>query len=322
VLERSADLVAAQIAILKCGACYVPIDQNAPIERQAFLLQDSAAAILITRSDETLPPLGGARRLDLDLADLHALAADDLGASVDSETTAYIMYTSGSTGQPKGVMVPHRAIGRVVRDNGYAPFDSGDRVAFASNPAFDATTMEVWGALLNGGRLVVIAADVLLEPARLAQVLSEQQVTAMFVTTALFNQYVLAIPRALAGLRYLMCGGERADPDKFARLLAHEGPRHLIHCYGPTETTTFATTCEIGRVPESMSNVPIGGPIAGTSVYVLDAHGEPVPQGVAGELYIGGVGVALGYLNRPELTAERFLDDPFANRAGARMYRT
>jgi amino acid adenylation domain-containing protein len=322
VLERSVDLVAAQIAILKCGACYVPIDQNAPIERQAFLLQDSAAAVLITRSGETLPPLGRSRRLDLDLADLHALAADDLGASVDSEATAYIMYTSGSTGQPKGVMVPHRAIGRVVRDNGYAPFDAGDRVAFASNPAFDATTMEVWGALLNGGRLVVIAADVLLEPERLAQALSEQQVTAMFVTTALFNQYVLAIPRALAGLRYLMCGGERADPDKFARLLAHEGPRHLIHCYGPTETTTFATTCEIGRVPESMSNVPIGGPIAGTSVYVLDAHGEPVPQGVAGELYIGGVGVALGYLNRPELTAERFLDDPFANRAGARMYRT
>jgi acyl-coenzyme A synthetase/AMP-(fatty) acid ligase len=232
------------------------------------------------------------------------------------------MYTSGSTGAPKGVVVPHRAIARLVIRNGYAAFGPEDRVAFAANPAFDATTMEVWAPLLNGGRIVVVGQEVLLEPAALARVLEEEGVTALFVTTAVFNQYAATIPAALARLRYLMTGGENADPSSFARVLREGGAHPPIHCYGPTETTTFALTHEVAHVAEGARSIPLGRPIADTRVYILDAHGEPAPIGVAGELYIGGPGVALGYLNRPELTAERFVEDRFGGVPGARMYRT
>src|SRR5262249_13632485 len=159
----------------------------------------------------------------------------------------------------------------------------------------------------------------LLDEPRVARVLEQQRVTALFVTTALFNQYALTIPKALAGLKYLMCGGERNDPASFARVLSEGGPLHLIHCYGPTETTTFALTCEINGVPQGTVSLPIGRPIANTKVYLLNSHRQPAPVGVAGEMYIAGDGVALNYLNRPELTAERFVEDPFH---GGRMYKT
>ncbi|MDR8367970.1 non-ribosomal peptide synthetase, partial [Pseudomonas sp. JL3] len=320
MLNRSFDLIVSELAILKCAAVYVPLDHHAPQERQRFMLQDSAAALVLTTSDRVVPE--GILRVDMDTV---RLARDERPAEMStqaSDTPAYIMYTSGSTGQPKGVIVPHRAIGRLVINNGYADFGAHDRVAFASNPAFDASTMEVWGALLNGGRIVIIDHEALLSPTQFAQVLTGAGVSVLFVTTAVFNQYLMLIPDALARLRILLCGGERGDPASFRRLLAHAPSLRLVHCYGPTETTTFATTHAVTAVPDGAMSIPIGRPIANTRIYILNAAQQPVPVGVTGEIHIGGAGVALGYLNRADLTEERFIVDPFSDRPDARLYRS
>ncbi|WP_339102103.1 amino acid adenylation domain-containing protein [Pseudomonas sp. G166] len=319
LLPRSIDLLASQLAILKCAAAYVPLDRNASLERQGFMLEDCRAKFLLTFSTEVVPE--GTRRVDLDSLDPQG-AVHNPALAQSSESIAYIMYTSGSTGQPKGVLVPHRAINRLVINNGYADFNEHDRIAFASNPAFDASTMDVWGALLNGGQVVVIDHETLLEPSRFARVLEEAGVTVLFVTTAIFNQYVQLIPEAIGALRILLCGGERADVASFQRLLSLAPGLRLVHCYGPTETTTYATTLEVKNVAEDAQSVPIGGPISNTQVYVLDARQQLAPLGVVGEMYIGGKGVAKGYLNRPDLTAEKFIADPFSHEPDALLYRT
>jgi arthrofactin-type cyclic lipopeptide synthetase C len=316
LLPRSLDLLISQLAILKCAAAYVPLDINAPVERQGFMLQDSGAAWLLTRSDTGAEH--SAQRLDLDTLALDPQPSHNPDLSQSSDKVAYIMYTSGSTGTPKGVLVPHRGITRLVLNNGYADFNASDCVAFASNPAFDASTMDVWGPLLNGGQVQVIDPATLLDPAAFGAAL--EGATVLFVTTALFNQYVQMIPDALAGLRILLCGGERADPAAFRTLLARAPGLRLVHCYGPTETTTYATTYEVRTVAKHADSVPIGGPISNTQIHVLDAQLQPVPLGVSGEICIGGDGVAIGYLNRPELTDEKFVDDPF--NPGRLMYRT
>ncbi|MBH2873777.1 amino acid adenylation domain-containing protein, partial [Serratia marcescens] len=315
-LARSIELVCAQLAVIKAGAAYVPIDPQLPAARQAWIADDSGACLMLTDAvgDESIPQLTVEDRE----AEGHV---GNPALRVSSGATAYIMYTSGSTGTPKGVMTPHQGITRLVRNNRYAAFDADDRIAFAANPAFDASTMEVWAALLNGGALVVIAPEVMMEAERLAAELQRHRITTLFLTTALFNQYVHSISGALAQLKYLISGGEKEDPGAYARLLQERGPVHLIHAYGPTETTTFATTARIERA-EGEARLPIGKPIGNTRAYLLDARGRPVPMGAVGELHIGGVGVALGYLNRPELTAQRFLSDPFNPVGGGRMYRT
>ncbi|MFJ4348947.1 non-ribosomal peptide synthase/polyketide synthase [Pseudomonas sp. NPDC089401] len=318
LLPRSFELLAAQLAASKCAAVYVPLDSNAPAERQAFIVDDSQARVLLTLSHE--PRLGQALRVELDRLDLDASPCHAPGLAVAAGSTAYIMYTSGSTGTPKGVQVPHRAIARLVINNGFAEFDSQARVAFASNPAFDASTLEVWAPLLNGGCVVVIDQDQVLSREALRDTLLTHRVNVLWLTAGLFHQFAAALLPALAKLRYLMVGGDVLDPAVIARVLRDGAPQHLLNGYGPTEATTFSTTHEILAVGEG--SIPIGKPIGNARCYVLDARQQPLPVGAVGELYIGGDGVALGYLGQPALTAERFLDDPFSPQPGARLYRS
>ncbi|SEI21614.1 amino acid adenylation domain-containing protein [Pseudomonas asplenii] len=318
LLERSVDLLVSQLAISKCAAVYVPLDIQAPAERQDFMIRDSRAVLLLTRSSESLGY--PAHRVDLDRLDLSGQPIHDPRLRQSAESVAYIMYTSGSTGTPKGVLVPHRAVSRLVINNGYADFNEQDRVAFASNPAFDASTLEVWAPLLNGGCAVVVEQDVLLSHEALAALLREQQVSVLWMTAGLFHQHADGLLAAFRGLRYLIVGGDVLDPAVIARVLAQGAPGHLLNGYGPTEATTFSTTFEITRVEGG--SIAIGRPIGNSRAYVLDARQQPVPVGVVGELYIGGTGVAKGYLNQPELSAEKFLADPFNPRPHSLMYRS
>ncbi len=318
LLERSHDLLASQLAVLKCAAVYVPLDVNAPVERQAFMIEDSQASVLLTLSQMSMTT--STQRVDLDRLMLNGLDDDDLALAQSSESVAYIMYTSGSTGTPKGVLVPHRAISRLVINNGYADFNAQDRVAFASNPAFDASTLDVWAPLLNGGCVVVIGQHDLLSPLNFQRLLLEQSVTVLWMTAGLFHQYASGLGEAFSRLRYLIVGGDVLDPAVIGRVLANNAPQHLLNGYGPTEATTFSATYEIMSVDNG--SIPIGKPVGNTRLYVLDSQGQPVPLGVPGELYIGGQGVAKGYLNRAELSATQFIVDPFSERVDALMYRT
>ena len=321
VLERSVELIVAELAVLKCGAAYVPIDPAFPAERKNFIIRDCEAKIVLSIEEMEVPEMCDIRKIDVGES-TDCKEASNVDVAVNSEAAAYIMYTSGSSGEPKGVIVPHRAITRLVLNNGYAEFKASDRVAFAANPAFDAATLEVWAPLLNGGCAVVIAQDVVLDPARFKETLKRQAVDVLWLTVGLFNQYANELGEEIVGLRYLIIGGDRLDPQVVSQVLRRNAPKHLLNGYGPTETTTFATTHEITFVAENATSIPIGRPIANTRIYILDSAREPVPVGVAGELYIGGAGVARGYLNQPALTAERFVRNPFVEEAGAQMYKT
>ncbi|HEX8433205.1 MAG TPA: amino acid adenylation domain-containing protein, partial [Longimicrobium sp.] len=319
VLPRSPELVIAELAVLKAGAAYVPVDSSHPAERIAFMAADSAARVVLSRAGEAVPELAGVERIDVDAIP----EGDDanLGVAPGGEALAYVMYTSGSTGEPKGVMVPHRAVTQFVLSNGQVRLGPDDRVALSNNPAFDASTMEVWGPLLHGGRIVVVPQEVLLDPNAFGALLRDEGVTMLLITPALFNPYTEIITAELAGLRYVLTGGDRAEPAAYARLL-RAGPVQVLNCYGPTETTTYSLAHPVGEITDFAERIPVGRPNGNTRVYILDARGEPVAVGVAGELHIGGLGVARGYLNRPDLTAERFVADPFSREPGARMYRT
>jgi amino acid adenylation domain-containing protein len=324
-VERSVEMVVGLLGILKAGGAYVPLDPGYPQERLAFMLADAQAAVLLTqqRLVERFPA-HGAHVVCID-ADWELIARgreDNPIRMATPDNLAYVMYTSGSTGRPKGVAVAHRAVTRLVLNTDYVTISPADVLAQASNASFDAATFEIWGALLNGARLVVIPRDVLLAPAAFSAELHRQGVTILFLTTALFSQIARELPAAFRGLHTLLFGGEIADPRRVEAVLAHGAPARLLHVYGPTETTTFACWFPVQTMPPGATSIPIGRPIANTQVYVLDRRLNPVPIGAAGELHIGGPGVARGYLGRPELTAERFVPHPFSHELGARLYRT
>ena len=325
LIERSVDLIVAMLGILKAGGAYVPLDPEYPVERLSLMLGDSGVPVVVTRrAFEDRLPRGSARFvvIDRDAAVIDAMPATDLPGSASGASLAYVIYTSGSTGTPKGVQVEHRSIVRLVRDTDYLQIGADDRVAQVSVVSFDAATFEVWAPLLNGGCIVGIARDIALSTQDFAVFLRASGITAMFLTTALFNQMARQDPAAFASLRCLLFGGEASDPVAVREVLKSRPPERLLHVYGPTEVTTFSLWHHVQRVEEGAMTVPIGRPIANTTAYVLDESGEPVPVGVEGELYLGGDGVARGYLSRPEHTTRQFVSDRFGADPRGRLYRT
>jgi amino acid adenylation domain-containing protein len=325
LLERSAELIVSILAVLKAGGCYVPLDPGYPPERLRLMLADSSVRVLLSRGDLAgVVETGDLAVVHLDQA-ADALASESAEAprsGATAENLAYIVYTSGSTGKPKGVMVAHRHVVQLVVETDYVQIRPGDRVAQASNAAFDALTFEAWGAFLNGATLVGIPRDVLLSPAAVYQMLRDERITTLYQTTALLNQLSREVPDVFAPLRDVLFGGQAADADSVRRLLKAGKPQRLLHMYGPTETTAWCSYENVEHVAEDALTVSVGRATGNQRIYLLDAALNPVPVGVPGEAYVGGDGVVRGYLDRPGLTAERFLPDPFAVEPGTRMYRS
>jgi amino acid adenylation domain-containing protein/non-ribosomal peptide synthase protein (TIGR01720 family) len=323
--DRTPELFVWLVAIVKAGGAYLPIEPTLPAERIAYLLTDSRAHVLLTRTvhlqGRSLPPVNV---VEVDAREAEIARESDVppAVAIRPHNLAYVLYTSGSTGEPKGVAVTHRSVIRLVRDQNYISFGPDDRIAQLNTVAFDAATFEIWGALLNGGVLDIVDRDTVLSPRSFGAWLHDHAITASFVTAALFNRIVAEVPDAFRGVRSALVGGDAVDPSAAATVLAAGAPDRLVNGYGPTECTTFSVWHDIREVPPDATTVPIGMALANTTLYVLDRRLNPQPIGVPGELYIGGDALARGYLGRPDATAAAFVPDPFDRKGGARLYRT
>jgi amino acid adenylation domain-containing protein len=319
-MDRSFDLIVAMLAILRSGGCFVPFDPAYPAERLAFMLEDTGVDLVITQA-HLRSALPSGRATVVLPEELTGDGRSSNAVVVGVNAPAYIMYTSGSTGTPKGVVVPHRAIVRLVREQNFLPF--GPELTFLqlSNTSFDASTLEIWGALLNGGRLVLQpqTKPTLLE---ITECIRKHQVTSVWFTVGLFNLLVDEHLEKLRGLKHILTGGDVLSVPHVKKALKVLGPDVLINGYGPTENTTFTCCYPIRDEASIKGSVPIGFPLNNTTVHVLDEQLQPVAVGRKGELYTGGDGVALGYWKREELTAERFIDNPFSSAPDAKLYRT
>jgi amino acid adenylation domain-containing protein len=325
-MERSAEMFIALLAVVKAGGAYLQLDVDYPADRLSFMMADSGAKVLVTQSH--LQPAMAEHQAHLVIVDrdrdlISRFSTGNLPTVTTPDNLALVIYTSGSTGIPKGIGITLRGILRLVRNTNYMTFSSSDVIAQASNVSFDAATFEIWGALLHGARLQGVPREVLLTPHTLEAALKTQEVSVLFLTTALFNQIVRHDPGTFTKVTQLLFGGEQVDVECVQDLIRSDvRPERLLHFYGPSEATTYATWHEITEIDDDAETVPIGRGVTNTDIHVLDPGQQLVPATVKGELYIGGDGLARGYINRPELTAEKFVPHPFSAIPGERLYRT
>ena len=311
--EKNVEMIVGICGILKAGAAYVPLDSTYPEERINYILQDCQPKALLTYQDQIKV------KIDIPMIDLKDknLYTDDLDhLAVVNEPThlIYLMYTSGTTGNPKAVMIEHKNVTSLVKNTNYIDFTNAT-IGQAGSLSFDAATFEIWGALLNGGKLVLIDTEILLDYEKLEHCIKNHQITMMWLTSAVFNQIVQDAPKVFDELSSLLIGGEKLSDNHVRAFKKYNLKLSLINGFGPTENTTFTTTYEI---PADFQRIPIGKPLSNRQVYILNGL-NLCGIGVIGELFTAGDGVGRGYLNAPELTKEKFIDNPFGN---GKLYRT
>ncbi|HET9280163.1 MAG TPA: amino acid adenylation domain-containing protein, partial [Flavitalea sp.] len=323
-IERSLNMMVGILGILKAGGVYVPLDPKYPVDRIRFMLGDIGASVAVSSTecrsklsppDTTLDIIG----LDTDWSVISRQSADNLNLNISATDLAYIIYTSGSTGTPKGVMVEHRNVVSLVKGVDYISCGEKDAILSTGSFSFDATTVEYWGMLLNGGRLVLCTENTLLSNTRLKEEINRREVTTMWFTSSWFNQLVENDITIFERLETILVGGEKLSEQHIAQVREAYPTIAIINGYGPTENTTFSLTYNI-KEKEFTRPIPIGRPLNNRSAYVLNSQYKPVPVGVAGEICLGGAGLSRGYLKREELTKEKFIPNPFEE--GGRLYRT
>ncbi|MEX0326694.1 MAG: amino acid adenylation domain-containing protein [Puniceicoccaceae bacterium] len=323
-LDRSIDFVVSVLAVLKVGASYVPLPKDYPMERISFIIRDAEIGAVL--SSGAIPEFAGEPGLVAIDPTKETIPSDfappgDGATKTSGDDPAYIMYTSGSTGIPKGVIIPHRGVIRLVKEQVYAKFTPEAKFLFLSAPAFDASTFEIWGALLNGGTCV-IHSNRYLDLDELKKTIRQHKVTTTWLTSGLFNAIIDTDPSVIETVEHVLTGGEALSPSHVTKALQTFPKLRLTNGYGPTECTTFALTHEIGSGDIERDTIPIGKPINNTKAYILDKDRQPVRPGNEGELYLGGAGLAIGYLNQPELNADKFIPDPLSATEETNLYRT
>lgn len=322
-LERSLDMIISLLAILKAGGAYVPLDPSYPVARLNTLLAQTGVLHIITRKTERdrLPAENIYILVDEDQLRFAQQSDQNLDVPVNAEQVAYVLFTSGSTGQPKGVAISHRAIGRTVRGANYMRLDETVCMLGLAPLSFDASTLEIWGSLANGGRLILID-DRIPSLEAIKQTIQYHSVNTAFLTAALFNVLVDSGIDGLVTLTQLATGGEAASAEHLVRARRQLPDCDLINGYGPTESTTFASFYNLSAGNWETGSVPIGTPVSNTQLYIVDLFLNPMPVGVPGELLIGGDGLAIEYLHQPERTRQKFIPNPFSDQPGSRLYRT
>ncbi|ARU60228.1 hypothetical protein CBW65_03505 [Tumebacillus avium] len=318
-IDRSLEMVISLLGIIKAGGAYVPIDPNYPQERIAYMLEDTQVPVLITVSAlEGILPQHGANVicLDRDWLSFAGQSTENPTSVTTQDSLAYVIYTSGSTGRPKGVVVPQRGVVRLVKNTNYMPFTAEHVFLQAATFSFDVATFDIWGPLLNGAKLVLMPAG---QPSLedIGRTVKENGITVLWLTAGLYHQMVEFRLEDLKGVRYLLAGGDVLSVTHVKKVLRELPGVTMINGYGPTENTTFTSCHTMTSEGDVGSTVSIGRPIANTTVYVMNSELQPVPVGVPGELMTGGDGLANGYLNRPDLTQEKFIETEFG-----RLYRT
>jgi aspartate racemase len=319
-------MMAGVLGILKAGGAYAPLNPEDPVKRKIFMLRDTNASVLLTQ--QSLSWLENFSQcdarivyMDREWENIAAEKVNDMEINISPANLAYVMYTSGSTGFPKGVCVVHRAVVRLVKHTNFAEFGVNDILLAFAPLSFDASTLEIWGGLLNGSRLVIFPS---IKPSLedLGKFIVKQTVTLLWLTAGLFHQMVENRLEDLKYVRRLLAGGDVLSPHYVRKVVVRFPGCRLINGYGPTENTTFTACCDLSSINKFESSVPIGRPVANTRVYILDLHMQPTPIGIKGELYTGGDGLGRGYLGRSELTAERFIPNPYGDTPGESLYKT
>ena len=310
--DRTADYVCAMLGVLKCGAAYLPLEKTfTQTYIDQLLYQANSKVVLIDNEVNKFNTTLNFAQVSNEYLESYDIDLKNKNNQITLDTLAYVMFTSGTTGVPKGVMISHLNIIRLVKNTNYVELSNDDKILQTGSLSFDASTFEIFGPLLNGGQVHIIKMNNLLDVKSMSNALKERRITKIFLTTAWFNQLVDIDVQMFSCLDLLLVGGEKLSPDHVLKFMNECPNVQINNCYGPTENTTYTTSGKI--MPHDMNNIPLGYPISNSTVYILDKNQQPVPIGVTGEVYLGGLGVAKGYLNDEERTSEKFIKPLFIN---------